>query len=479
MKSNLTLKIFKIILSIAILSIIFFACYILAKIAFITHGPFLIASSLLLILWHLYTYFLPKTKFISKGRWSKRLPYYLFWIIFYCCFKFDLLFLGNSYPELRYTSFFLLFASFLLSEFFSRVRESKVIEKIFIPASILHLLLILLGLSVFSIISAFIYPCDWNRIKDFQVISSGFESYDTFLDTKGNYLYILHGGNQENLVEKANLSNILRSEVIKLGKRANPQRMAYSKKRNELYVTCWGSQEKGLVVISLDNFTIRKTIPTTPPDSRFINIDITPDEKFIILLGERNADLLLYSTDNLRLIRRSKGFSPVAFGLAYHEKRKSIFQSSWIYTCLSEVDLESFKKKNKIFIGFSSFEIEVEQKSGDIYVARPLNAKIEVFDGKSLKKKYNINAGYGVIDFQIIPEQDLIVCGNYLEGTVEFISLSKRKKIAKFYVGKFVKGIYYDALRRELFAVSKCGVLKLKQRFNNKFSQETNCNHKK
>jgi hypothetical protein len=145
------------------------------------------------------------------------------------------------------------------------------------------------------------------------------------------------------------------------------------------------------------------------------------------------------------------------YDLAIDEKTGRAYVTDWFSPFLVEVDLETMRVTRRRWVGFSSFGVTFGP-DGRLYVAQMFLRRVVVLDPENLEVTEKIAAGYGPRDLDFDPGRKLVLVGNYFDGTVDVVTLADGKRIARFFAGELLRGLWYDQTRDRLYLATGCGV---------------------
>lgn len=215
-----------------------------------------------------------------------------------------------------------------------------------------------------------------------------------------------------------------------------------------------------VLVVSMDSLRVLDVLrPTVKSSLIDIVVDDAREEVFVLSEYSEVIRISLKSgkTKRLNLKKYSRGSM---YALALNRKTRMLYVSSWVGGDVLMMDAGMLKMKKIWRGGFSAMGLQVDEKNNRVFVAQPLFSRITELDGKTLKEVRRYPAGLGVRDIAYLENAGLLMAGNYLRRTVDFIRLSTGKKIRSYYAGPMVRGVYYDAEHRQAYSVGRCGIFR-------------------
>ncbi len=212
------------------------------------------------------------------------------------------------------------------------------------------------------------------------------------------------------------------------------------------------------LVVSMDSL---KVLDVLRPTEKSSLIDVVFDDKRqeLFILSEHSEVIRIsLKTGKIKHCRLHTGGS--LYALALNKKTRRLYVSSWIGGNVFKIDAGRMKVLKVKHVNISVMGLQVDEEKNRIFAALPLFARIVELDGATLKVIRDYPAGLGVRDIAYLGNVNMLMAGNYLRRTVDFIDLSTAKKVISFYLGPMVRGVYYDAKHRQAYSVGRCGIYK-------------------
>jgi len=138
------------------------------------------------------------------------------------------------------------------------------------------------------------------------------------------------------------------------------------------------------------------------------------------------------------------------------EKFMACYVSGWFSSMtMTKVELNPISKRPSkaqgLFLGPFSIGMTMDERSGKLYVSRPLAGCIDVIDLSSFHRIHRIQCVPMVRAVAYSPEYDLLFLPEYFTGKVEVRKASNGRKILEFQVGPHVREIVWDSMLETLF----------------------------
>jgi len=189
-----------------------------------------------------------------------------------------------------------------------------------------------------------------------------------------------------------------------------------------------------------------------------------------------DKDILIYTMDNLPAIfahdfttDEDKLYPPEHFFLSFLYDVKCfgdkavvsfalhtplLKQGIWILD--SNKGFKPILKKRLLFPAF-----EMASSGNLLYVARPMQGKIDLFDATNLKLVNSYRAIRGVRTLALDEENGFIYAGSFSKGRVVKINLGTGKIEQSWDIGPAVRAVRYFENAKRAFATSQCGLFEL------------------
>jgi DNA-binding beta-propeller fold protein YncE len=233
-----------------------------------------------------------------------------------------------------------------------------------------------------------------------------------------------------------------------------PQRLLYDPERKQIVAGLWGSPL--ITVLSVDPVGIKAAVQVKK--AKIIDVDSYGGKYYLVA-----EDRMMYIVDgrDYKTITVKLPTVDCLYSIRIAQKTGGIYISGWNIGFVYRLDPHSFTVKKRKFLGIGQFGMALDEKGGALLVAQPLRSRIAVLDTDTLALKRFIRAGFGVRDIQLDPAGK-IHCANYFEGTYSRIDYRTGKTERKVHIGKLARGVFFDEKTGAAYAVSACGIFKIK-----------------
>ncbi|MCZ7582542.1 MAG: hypothetical protein M5R36_03965 [Deltaproteobacteria bacterium] len=234
------------------------------------------------------------------------------------------------------------------------------------------------------------------------------------------------------------------------------QRLTPSEDGAVLYVPPWSRREDEETILVFDVASGGVVSELTVPHCRNlfdIVIGNAPGELFA--LCETSHTLVRLTTlgdfdKHVRLPGRD------AYDVALNGRFHRLFTTDYWSPYVTVVRAGKLTVERTIRVGWSTFGA---LSSGDrVFVARPLASEVVEIDAKSLEVARRFDVGYGVRDLEIDAKRDVLFAGNYFDGTLDAVDLGSGERLSRVFVGKLLRGLYFDAETDCVYAATGCGI---------------------
>jgi len=159
---------------------------------------------------------------------------------------------------------------------------------------------------------------------------------------------------------------------------------------------------------------------------RAIDVKLLYEPKRLIVLCEATNNMLVYDLAKDKTLGNfTTYFMP--YSVSVDQAGQRAYVSTMLIGLFHSIDLKKLSSERSKFIGVS-WGTEVDEKTGNIYVARYLAGDVIVMD-KNLKAIDRIDVGYAPRELAIDKKNRRLIAGNYVTGTVHIIDLDSNKTI--------------------------------------------------
>ncbi len=148
-------------------------------------------------------------------------------------------------------------------------------------------------------------------------------------------------------------------------------------------------------------------------------------------------------------------------GLRIDSTRRVMYLSDWVWGKLYRIDLSTMKTTHTASPGMVSTGITLDTAACEVFVARTLASKIDVFDCRTLKLKRSLHAGFGVNELALSEDGRYIYATRYFAGEFVMLDRATGLKVRQFHIGGQPRALLYSPADGHVFAGSKCGIYEI------------------
>jgi hypothetical protein len=149
-------------------------------------------------------------------------------------------------------------------------------------------------------------------------------------------------------------------------------------------------------------------------------------------------------------------------GMKIDPAEKAIYLTDWVWGNVYKIDIPTMKTVKTASPGIVSTGIALGTKKCEVYVARMLASKIDVFDCDTLKLEKSIPAGFGVNDVVLSKDGKYIFAVRYFAGKFRTIDRMTGKTLGEYHIGGQTRALLYSERDNRIFAGTKCGIYEIK-----------------
>ncbi len=235
----------------------------------------------------------------------------------------------------------------------------------------------------------------------------------------------------------------------------NFQKVVVDPTRRRAVLIMW--KDRKILLYDLEKSAPIKTFETNV--SKLIGAEKLGDKVYII---SELAQLYVVDLKNDTVRRHDLGYRfHTLNGLKIDPERKTMYLSDWVWGNIYKFDIRKMKTVRRATPGMVSTGIAVDSRRCEVFAARMLASKIDVFDCDTLEFKRSIPAGFGVNDLVLSPDGKMIYAVRYFAGKFVMIDRASGKKPAEHHIGGATRALLYSPEDNRIFAASKCGVFEI------------------
>jgi len=121
-----------------------------------------------------------------------------------------------------------------------------------------------------------------------------------------------------------------------------------------------------------------------------------------------------------------------------------------------------FKIVQKRWLFLPAMEMEYDARADLLYVARPTQGRVDIYRRDGLKKLSSIKAVSGARELALDEKRGYLYAGSFGSGEIVKINLKSKQIIKSYSAGPLLRDLVFIDELDSAFAVSACGVYKLK-----------------
>lgn len=179
-----------------------------------------------------------------------------------------------------------------------------------------------------------------------------------------------------------------------------------------------------------------------------VDAEIDPERGIIILVGEREPDISIFNLVDNKVRRHKLPVFMAPYAIAISRKEKAAFISGWFFSSnLIKATIDSGLNPEYFFriVGPFSMGMAVDDVRGQLYLARPLIGKIDVFRTEDLSRVDRIDAPMWLREIALNEDKSLLFAPNYLTGEMAVIRTDDGARCASYRVGSRPRAVVYSA----------------------------------
>lgn len=290
----------------------------------------------------------------------------------------------------------------------------------------------------------------------FQIFDSDMHCYDLEATSDPPLLFATFGLTKK--LKAFNLNYLQQAFVVRLTLRG-VQRLTTHPDKKRLYLSAWGHLNNNEVLSLLNARTrkIEKIFNTEGCRNAFEVVNDTKRNR-VYLICETSHNLLAYKEGETNPFAHLELPGWNAYDLILDRAQNRLYVTDWLSPYLFVVDLETFSLLQKVRVGWTAFGI-IEGKNGTIFLARPIAQEVVAVDPVSLQVQRRIKTGFGSRDLEYDYKRDILFVGNYFDGTLDLYNAHSGKRIARYYAGRLLRGLFFHAESDRLFVATGCALL--------------------
>ncbi|MDP8257461.1 MAG: hypothetical protein P9M14_17080 [Candidatus Alcyoniella australis] len=154
----------------------------------------------------------------------------------------------------------------------------------------------------------------------------------------------------------------------------------------------------------------------------------------VLVVCEHSCSAHLYSIERSAVIQEWELPCLPDATAVDRQRARGYVTSEIISPTLSVLELTGEYKQSERFIGLISWDVIVDEQTGNVFISRAFQGEVVVFD-ENLNLLKRIRVGGGPRDMAIDEARRLLLVGNYFSGTLSLIDLDRLRAIGNLSVG--------------------------------------------
>ncbi|HPQ68591.1 MAG TPA: hypothetical protein PKW95_05650 [bacterium] len=196
---------------------------------------------------------------------------------------------------------------------------------------------------------------------------------------------------------------------------------------------------------------------------RPVRLVLSPDRATLWVLNDPDAFVTRWDARTLTKVADSEMVDiqmPYPFAYSAAEKRLYLsFSMLDLHILLVELDAETLAVKRNKTIGVTpARDMLVDENAGRLYVARPLLARVEAYDLRSLEKLFSLPAPMGVYSLTTTHDGRSLFAGSFTTGELWKIDIGARKRTWRGFVGRRIRHLATHPDTGEIYGTSALGL---------------------
>jgi DNA-binding beta-propeller fold protein YncE len=237
------------------------------------------------------------------------------------------------------------------------------------------------------------------------------------------------------------------------------QAFAYNPGDRELYIL--NLETETLLFLDATTLALKKVVPglRVSPGDAWITWDrhtghiiIASEEQedgYPTVVIDRMAGKVLYTME-LRLLNAFLHPRKPLFYMGFHEKLLA-------YDTKLRTFVRTFDPGRNRFLE----RMDMTPDQHELLVAAPMNSAVLRFDAETLELKGSIGTVFGVRTLAVDPMRNILLTGSLISNMLEVIDLETKTRVAKYYVGPWLRTIVPDTARGAAYVSSIEGLFRV------------------
>jgi len=217
----------------------------------------------------------------------------------------------------------------------------------------------------------------------------------------------------------------------------------------ELYV--FNERSRTLLVLDTKTLALKKSVP---------RLDVAPGDSWIVWDGYTDSIIIVSENgvedgspfvvvnratgELLYTLRRCGGRVCDPGNILLHPSKPLLYLSFWEKLLAYDIKLRKIVASIEVDrLWADRMDLTPDQR--ELLVADPVNSAISRFDSETLQLKGSIGTVFGVRTLAVDPVRNLLLAGSLVSNMLDVIDLETRARVAKYYVGPWLRTIALDS----------------------------------
>ncbi|MCB1154464.1 MAG: hypothetical protein H6684_14320 [Deltaproteobacteria bacterium] len=145
-------------------------------------------------------------------------------------------------------------------------------------------------------------------------------------------------------------------------------------------------------------------------------------------------------------------------GLALNPVYHRAYITDLFGTRLREMDLSKFDFSRELSVGLSAAGAAVSSDGKELYIGRPLQGRVDVYDAVEFTKLRELPADFGVSKLHLSSDGKYLFAAGAMTGKVTVFDFERNVRMGPYQVGRPIRDMSYCHGSRRLYVTTPCSV---------------------
>jgi YVTN family beta-propeller protein len=188
-------------------------------------------------------------------------------------------------------------------------------------------------------------------------------------------------------------------------------------------------------------------------------VDVTPDNKYVLVTNWCSYDLSILSTESQKVIKTIK-IGAYPRGITVSQDSKFAYVAQMGGSVIHQINLETFER-SLLSIGSNPRAIVLSPDNATLYATLNSSGRVVAFDLATKKVVRSVKTGSASRSLDISSDGSALYVVNYTSDTVSKVRTSDFKVLQKIKVCNEPIGITYEPLHKRVWVACYGGALKV------------------